>query len=367
MKIDETTILVKDLFDGYEDKGDDGVVGYGGKLDIRPPYQREFVYDLDKSRKVIQSVINHFPLNTMYWVKKEDGNFEILDGQQRTLSICKYLHHDFELITEGHTYYWDSLPDEDYEKIMSYSLKVYICEGTNKEKLAWFETVNVGGETLKPQELRNATYTGTWLSDAKLYFSKKKCQAYNLGGQLITGDPNRQELLEKTLKGISNLQGTNIDEYMSNHQHDSDADELWQYFQDVIHWVQKVFVKYRKEMKGLDWFTFYNKYHDNKYNATEFEKRIVELFEDDDITSFSGIYPYLLSGDEKYLSIRAFDKRTVRATYEKQKGICPKCGKHFKIEEMQADHIDPWSKGGKTIPENCQMLCANCNRKKSNI
>lgn len=369
MKIELHHIKVKDLFNGYKDSGDDGVVGYGGTLDIRPPYQREFVYDLKKSEEVIHTILKGFPLNIMYWVRKEDGNYEILDGQQRTLSICKYLNHDYEIKLDGQKFYWDSLPDEDLEQLYEYELMVYICEGSNKEKRQWFEIVNVGGETLTPQELRNATYTGTWLTDAKRYFSKKNCVAYKLGNQFINGDPNRQELLEKALKGISNLQGTDIDEYMSRHQHDADADELWQYYQDVIHWVQKIFVKYRKEMKGLDWFGLFNKYKDNSYNATEIEKRIVELYnqEESDVSSLSGVYIYLLSGDEKYLSIRAFDKRTIRATYEKQQGICPKCGKHFELKEMHADHITPWSKGGRTVPENCQMLCADCNRKKSNI
>lgn len=367
MKIKLHHIKIKDLFDGYLDSGDDGVVGYKGALDIRPPYQREFVYDLKKSEEVIHTVIKGFPLNIMYWVKKNDGNYEILDGQQRTLSICKFLNHDYEITVDDHKYYWDSLPDEYYDSIINYELMVYICEGTNKEKREWFEIVNIGGEVLTTQELRNATYTGTWLSDAKRYFSKRNCVAYSLGNKFINGDPNRQQLLEKALRGICELEGTDIDEYMSRHQHDADADELWQYYQDVIHWVQKVFVKYRKEMKGLDWCAFYNKYKDNKYNATEFENRIVSLFDDDDVTSYSGIYLYLLSGDERHLSIRAFDKRTIRATYEKQKGICPKCGKHFELSEMQADHITPWSKGGKTVPENCQMLCAGCNRKKSNI
>lgn len=367
MKIELHSIKVKDVFNGYLDSGDDGVVGYGGKLDIRPPYQREFVYDLDKSREVISTLLKGFPLNIMYWVKKEDGNFEVLDGQQRTLAICKYLNHDYEVILDGSKFYWDSLPDEDIDKIFEYELMVYICEGTNKEKRAWFEVVNIGGEKLTAQELRNATYTGAWLTDAKRYFSKRNGVAYKLGGQFITGDPNRQQLLEKTLKGISELQETDIEEYMSNHQHCPDADELWQYYQDVIHWIQKVFVKYRKEMKGLNWFALYNTYKDEKYNATELEKRIVELIDDDDVDTVSGIYLYLLSGEEKYLNIRAFDRRMARKAYERQKGLCPKCGKHFAFEEMQADHITPWSKGGKTDADNCQMLCADCNRRKSNI
>lgn len=91
MNIEPRKIKVIDLFQGYVDSGDDGVVAYNGILDIRSPYQREFVYDLKKSEEVIQTILKSFPLNIMYWVAKEDGNYEILDGQQRTLSICKYL------------------------------------------------------------------------------------------------------------------------------------------------------------------------------------------------------------------------------------------------------------------------------------
>ena len=173
MKIELHQIKVKDLFNGYKDSGDDGVVGYGGILDIRPPYQREFVYDIKRSEEVIQTILKGFPLNIMYWVKKEDNTFEILDGQQRTLSICKYLNHDYEITVDGHKYYWDSLPDEYLNRLYEYELMVYICEGTNKEKREWFEIVNIGGEVLTKQELRNATYTGPWLSDAKRYFSKR--------------------------------------------------------------------------------------------------------------------------------------------------------------------------------------------------
>lgn len=312
MDIKLVPIKVKDLFDGYEDKDDDGVVAYGGKLDIRPPYQREFVYDLKQSEDVIHTVIKGFPLNIMYWVKKDDGNFEILDGQQRTLAICKYLNHDYDITIDGKRFYWDSLTDDEYKQLVNYELMVYICEGTTKEKRDWFEIVNVAGVELTDQELRNATYTGPWLFDAKRHFSKRNCAAFGLGNKYINGDPNRQELLEKALKWISDVKGTTIDGYMTLHQHDQDSDELWTYYQNIIHWIEVTFPKYRKEMKGLDWGTFYNLYHENTYNATELEKRISELMVDDDVTSRKGIYHYLLSGEEKYLSIREFDNRTKR-------------------------------------------------------
>ena len=120
-------------------------------------------------------------------------------------------------------------------------------------------------------------------------------------------------------------------------------------------------------MKGLDWGLLYNKYHNNTYDPVLISEESAKLIADKDVTKKAGIYEYLLSGDEKFLSIRVFDDDQRIEAYERQKGMCPKCGEHFELSEMQADHITPWSKGGKTISENCQMLCADCNRKKSNI
>ena len=244
---------------------------------------------------------------------------------------------------------------------------VYICEGTDKEKLEWFEIVNMVGEQLSKQERRNAIYTGEWLTEAKNYFSKNGCPAYAIAGDYMKGSPIRQEYLETAIYWLSARDGNKIEDYMAAHQHDTNCNEIWLYFQSVINWVKATFPKYRREMKGLEWGIFYNKYGAGKFDPKHFEARIVDLMEDEDVTKNSGIYEYLFNSDEKHLSIRAFTPKMARAAYERQKGICPKCGNYFKIDEMQADHIIPWSKSGKTISENCQMLCEDCNRRKSNI
>ena len=258
MKIKLHEIPVREVVAGYKDSAENGVVGYDGRLNIRPAFQREFIYKDKQRDEVIRTITKNFPLNVMYWVKNDDGNFEVLDGQQRTISICQYVQGDFS-----------------------------------------------------------------------------------------------------------------INHYMSQHQHDTNCNELWLYFQTVINWVKATFPKYRsKLMKGLEWGIFYNKYGTGKYDPKALESRIIELIEDyrnGYISNQKGIYEYLFDGQERHLNIRAFSPEMARAAYERQKGICPKCGKHFEIEEMQADHITPWSKGGKTTAENCQMLCADCNRRKSNI
>lgn len=371
MKIEPKQIKVREVFDSYADNGDDGVFAYGGRLAIRPPYQREFVYDNEQAEAVIQTVLKGFPLNVMYWVKVGNDSYEVLDGQQRTLSVMQYLKHQFSITLDGKKYYWDALPDDKYNAIMNYEFMVYICEGEESEKLEWFKVVNIAGEKLSDQELRNSVYTGEWLSDAKRHFSKRNCAAKKMSDKYITGDPNRQELLEKALKGICEYQGIKeITEYMAQHKSDADADELWQYFQDVIHWVEKIFPKYFSDMKGLDWCHLYNTYHGRTYNSSVMGAEVKRLHEDDEVQKTKGIYEFLLCRDTdsfagRLLNLRVFDKRDKTAAYSRQNGICPVCGEHFEYDEMEGDHIKPWSKGGQTTPDNCQMLCKSCNAKKT--
>lgn len=364
-------IVIKEVFENYSDNGDEGVFAYGGNLAIRPPYQREYVYDQQQAESVIHTVLKGYPLNVMYWVKVGKNSYEILDGQQRTLSIMHYLKHKFSITIDGKKYYYDALPDDKYNAIMNYELMVYICEGDESEKLDWFRVVNIAGVKLTDQELRNSVYTGYWLSDAKKYFSKRNCAGKKISDKYLKGDPNRQELLEKALKGICGYQNVNdVSEYMALHRGDEDANELWQYFQDVFNWVEKIFPVYYSDMKDLDWCGLYNKYHENTYNSSTISKEVKKLHEDEEIQKQKGIYEYLLSKDYdpfagRLLSLRTFEKRDKMTAYSRQDGRCALCKESFLFEEMEGDHICPWSKGGMTILDNCQMLCKSCNSKKT--
>ncbi len=365
MKIELHRIKVRNVVEDYADNHEEGVVAYGGKLDVRPKYQREFVYKEKQRNAVIDTVKKNFPLNVMYWVKTAEDSFEVLDGQQRTISIGQFVNGDFSVDFNGRTAMFHNLTKEEQEQILDYELMIYFCEGTDKEKLDWFKIINIAGERLTDQELRNAVYTGTWLSDAKLKFSKSNCAAYllaNDGGALLTGSPIRQEYLETALSWINNDE---IAEYMAIHQQDKDADALWEYFQSVIAWVRKNFTNYRKEMAQVNWGELYNQFKDKKFSAEKIEAEIALLMQDEDATKKSGIYPYVLTRQERHLSIRAFNDKMKREAYERQKGICTKCGEHFDLGEMEADHITPWHEGGKTTAENCQMLCKQDNRTKS--
>ncbi len=361
MNIELHKITVRDLTKGYVDNNENGVRAYGGKLDVRPPFQREFVYKEKQRDAVIDTLTQGFPLNVMYWAVREDKTYEIIDGQQRTISICQFVNGDFAF---DFRYFHNLQPDEQ-EQILNYELQVYVCSGTDSEKLKWFRTINIAGEELTEQELRNAVYAGPWVSDAKRYFSKNGCPAAKIGSDYLTGSAIRQDYLETAIAWISD---GNIEVYMSNHQHDASAAPLWQFFQSVITWIETSFrpTKERKKiMKGVDWGMLYKRYKDQVFDYKQVDEEVKRLTLDDDVNKKTGIYPYILTRKEKYLSIRAFTDAQKLAAYERQMGFCADCGQHFELSHMEADHITPWHLGGKTVAENCQMLCKECNRRKS--
>ena len=370
MHIEERKVTVREVTEGYFNDAEEGVVGYDEQLDIRPKYQREFVYKDKQRDEVIRTVMKGLPLNVMYWVDRgeqyeDDPNeprYEVLDGQQRTISLCEYVDGSFSVDDR----LFDNLPVDIQEKILDYELFVYVCEGTDSEKLEWFRIINIAGEQLTDQELRNAVYAGSWVSNAKRYFSKTDGPVKNIeADDYLKGTAIRQEYLECAIRWAAAAEGKSIEGYMAEHQNDPTAQALWSYFCSVIEWVRAVFPKKRKEMKGLPWGLFYNEHHErHDLDPKALEERVSELMADEDVQKKSGVYEYLLTGNEKALSIRAFDQRTKRAAYERQGHKCAICGEEFEFEQMHGDHIKPWSKGGHTTPDNCQMLCRDCNLKK---
>ncbi|EOV4086292.1 HNH endonuclease family protein [Campylobacter upsaliensis] len=389
MQIDKTEITIRELIAGYHNDDESGqVVAYAdsrevARLNIRPKYQREFVYKEAQRNAVIDTILKGFPLNIMYWVRNVDSSaeceYEVLDGQQRTISICEYVKGSFSIQWNDKSQYFHTLSKDLQERFLDYKLDVYVCQGSESEKLEWFKTINIAGETLTSQELRNAVYASVWLSDAKRRFSKEKGVAVLKGAKYLNGSALRQEFLESAIAWkVDSRKDEKICEYMAkNAKGSKNADELWEYFAKVIDWVEMKFETYRKEMKGLEWGLFYNTYKDKPLDAKELESKIIELMQDDEVGSKKGVYAYVLSGDEKHLSLRAFSESVKRAVYEKQGGVCANSDGHIKgvqcpnekqkldIKQMEADHIIPWSKGGKTEKENCQMLCVKCNRAKS--
>ncbi len=370
MTIKQLEVTVGEITSGYIDSEEQGVRGYGGLLDIRPPYQREFIYNEKEQIAVINTVLKGYPLNVMYWVKRsEDAEcpYEVMDGQQRTLSLCQYVAGKFAIDFKN----FFNQPADIRKKILDYKLTVYVCEGEESEKLEWFQTINIAGKPLNEQEIRNAIYAGPFVSDAKRHFSKTNCGAYRLGKDLVNGTPIRQDFLKKALEWMADHETRNGKPqtavgYMSAHQHDLSAGPLWSYFQNVLNWAISTFniKKFKKIMKGIDWAKFYDEFHEQALDINDMEKRIADLIGDDEIQKQLGIIPYVLTGDEHYLDLRSFPEKIKLSVWEKQQHKCAMCGKEFDIEFMEGDHITPWRDKGRTVIENCQMLCRECNRRK---
>lgn len=381
MNIEPKSITVRDLYEGYRDNEERGVTAYDGKLDVRPPYQREFVYKDKQRDAVIATLRRRFPLNVMYWAVRDDGTFEVVDGQQRTISICQYVEGDFSVEIDGHQMAFHNLQEDQQEAILDYELMVYFCEGTDSEKLDWFKTINIAGEKLTDQELRNAVYHGSWVSAAKRYFSRNGCPAYGIASDYLSGTPIRQEFLETAIEWINDGK---VDEYMRDHQHDTNANELWLYFKGVIDWVEATFPVKRSQMKSVKWGPLYKQFKSASFDPAQLEVRLAALMADPDVKNKRGIYEFLLGGevDTKLLEVRVFDEKTKLAAYGTQTqkataaGVsnCPTCAasgnnnatRIYELAEMDADHVTAWSKGGATNISNCQMLCVPHNRSKGN-
>ncbi|MGO2061400.1 MAG: DUF262 domain-containing protein [Microbacteriaceae bacterium] len=386
MKIDLQRIKVRDLVEGYEDNDELGVRAYDGKLDVRPPYQREFVYKDKQRDAVMETLRRDFPLNVMYWAvidqPGDDGvEYEIIDGQQRTISICQYVEGDFSIEIDDHQLAFHNLQSDQQDQILDYELMVYLCEGTDSEKLDWFKTINIAGEKLTDQELRNAVYHGPWVTSAKKYFSKNGCPAYGIASDYMSGTPIRQDYLETAIDWFNEGK---IDEYMAAHQHDTNANELWLYFKGVVDWVEATFPKKRAQMKSVKWGPLHRQYKDTSFDPAALEVRIAELMGDVDVKNKRGIYEYVLGGEveTKLIEVRVFDERTKLAAYEKQtkaaeaagESNCPMCAggtnnnaeRIYRLEEMDADHVTAWSNGGASNLKNCEMLCVPHNRSKGN-
>ena len=370
MKIEKKEVTVRDITAGYVNNDEQGVRGYGGQLDIRPPYQREFIYNEREQEAVIRTVLNGYPLNVMYWVRRADDAdcpYEVMDGQQRTLSLCEYVAGKFAIDFKN----FFNQPEDIQRRILDYKLDIYVCEGEASEKLEWFKTINIAGKPLNEQEIANAVYAGPFVSDAKRHFSKTNCGAVRLGKDLVDGVPIRQDFLKKALEWMAyheTYEGhrqTAIN-YMAQHQHDPNANNLWQYFQTVLNWAITNFdmKKFKKIMKGLDWAWLYEHYHKETLDTSAIGKRISELVRDSEIQKQKGIIPYVLTGDEHYLDLRSFPEDIKYAVWQEQGGRCNHCGKEFDYELMEGDHITPWRDGGRTVSDNCQMLCRECNRRK---
>lgn len=393
MIITEHKIKISDLIQGYRDDSlsNGGVYAYqtiDHRLVVRPEYQREFVYSEEQRDKVIDTILKGYPLNIMYWAKTSDYEYELIDGQQRTISICQYATGVFSVRVNGilrsFTELQTVLPDLA-DRFENYELTVYICEGDAGEKLEWFRTINQGSATLTNQELLNAVYASPFVTDARQLFSAPAAvnQALNIGSGYITGKPIRQEILEKVLYWHADTMTLptakkmteKIEAYLQMHLTDKSASALNTYYRKVINWAKKLFPKPIHKITDVqDWGILYNEFGSQDYDTKELADSLNRLLEDDEVTNKKGIIPYLLSdrteSDERSLSIREFSDSIKRKVYKKQAGQCPWCIKkgNFKtyaIEEMEADHITPWSQGGKSTEDNCQMLCKMHNRKKS--
>jgi len=378
-------ITVRDICEGfvYNQLEGKGLFGLSGKLTIQPEYQRNYIYaDGKRDVAVIKSILSWYPLGLIYFNKTGNDSFEVLDGQQRITSIGRYVTGKFPVMDEhGMPHYFSRMPEDQQKKIMETKLLIYECEGSETEIKQWFKTINIAGVPLNDQELLNAVYSWPFVTLGKEEFSNSQNANIQKWSTYISWSADRQQFLEKALEWVSE---ENIGNYMSSHRNDTNITELKNYFNSVLDWVSSVFNDVEKEMKWLEWWRLYKKYHKTPYNPTDISKSVQELYWDSYIKSRKWVFEYILGweSDTKLLQVRIFDEATKKSVYAQQKKIaetdeisnCALCAlwhdsnkaRIYKIAEMDADHVTAWSKWWATDTTNCEMLCKTHNRAKGN-
>ena len=381
-----TNWTVGDICKGfiYDKNENKGLFGLDGKLIIQPEYQRNYIYgDGKKDVAVVESLLKGYPLGLIYFVLNADGMYEVLDGQQRITSFARFVNQSWQFAVErnGKPRYFNSLAPDEKKKIVDAPLTIYVCEGEPSEIQEWFETINIAGVPLVKQELRNASYHGAFVTKARAVFSNTANANMNRWQTYAKGDPKRQAILEAALDWVSD---GDIDGYMAKHRNDTDINELKNHFDTVIDWVDSVFEYTGSEMCGREWGRLYREYHTNAYSKDAVAARVNELLADTQVSDRKGIFEFILGGekDTSLLNIRVFDEKTKKAVYDAQTkeaktkdlSNCPLCAighssnaqRVYKLDDMDADHVTAWSKGGATDAANCQMLCKTHNRAKGN-
>lgn len=380
-----TEITIKEVCEGfvYNELEGKGLFGLAGKLTIQPEYQRNYIYaDGKRDVAVIESILKGYPLGLIYFNTVNENKYEVLDGQQRITSFGRFVTNKFAIKDEnGLEQYFSGIAKDKQEVILNTKLLIYLCEGTESEIKEWFRTINIVGVPLNNQELLNAVYSGPFVTLAKEEFSNSQNANIQKWSAYITGSADRQEFLETALNWVSK---GNVENYMSRHRFDIDIKELKTYFNTVIEWVSSVFIDVEKEMRGLEWGRLYETFKRQPYDQKKVSISVKRLYEDAYIKNRKGIFEFVLGGevDTKLLDVRVFDEATKKMVYQKQTNEaekhklsnCPLCAnghdanksKIWKLNEMDADHVTAWSKGGATDVSNCQMLCKTHNRSKGN-
>ena len=380
----KTEWTIKQILEGfvYNEYEGKGLFGFNGKLVIQPEYQRNYIYaDGKKDVAVVDSVLKGYPLGLIYFNDTGD-HYEVLDGQQRITSLGRFYTGRFPVLDKnGLQQYFSGLPADQKELFENTKLTIYVCNGTETEIKEWFNTINIVGIPLNDQERLNAVFSGPFVTKAKEEFSNSRNSNVQKWSAYIRGDANRQDFLHTALLWVSK---GNIDSYMSSHRKDADIQELKTYFNSVIDWISSVFIDVEPSMKGLEWGDLYEKYHTKSFNQADVHTQVQSLLGDYSVKNKRGIYEFILGGSTEYqlLDIRVFDEPTKLAKYKLQttdaqskgESNCPLCAlgananknRIYKFNEMDADHVTAWTRGGSTDISNCEMLCKTHNRSKGN-
>lgn len=342
--------------------------------------QRDIIYDDEKQKKVIDSIMNDIPLPAFYFwdnadmAENERGKYEVLDGRQRLEAIKKYRQNLIQY--NGKTY--KVTDTELQEKFDSTALTIIICSGTPEKKREIFNRINTLGVPLNQFEVLNGLFNGEYIRGVRKYGDQDKYVQKIFGRDNARGKTSYKILLKlKEARGIADLK-----DYIADRQ-DSSFEEDQQFITKYLRFICEIFDKpgkhfdvlFRLALKHLDSKTIWRQHKD------EINRRLTEYLQSDELK----IYPEKKAERFEEICLSAVhgitvDKRRFFTKEEKQQLLdmqpsdtiedgkyqCAGCKQHFFPDELQVDHKKAWSKGGPTVLSNAQLLCSVCNPSKGN-
>ena len=390
--------IIKEMFDD-------------GDIIPQPDYQRDYIMDEKKASKLIESVLLQIPIPTVYLCEENDGKLSIIDGQQRLTSFVKFLKNEFVLknleeYTDFNGKRYADLDKSVQRTIRNTSIHSIVIQKESQElKYEIFARLNQGSTSLKPQELRNCIYRGSFNNMLEDISENNKTFAFLIGAE--NKRKNYQETILryfalKNFQEYSSSISRTLNLYMERHQNDSSEaiEQFKKEFNSNIDIIKQVLGedaffgydrakgKMMNKFSGSTYdsiiigFSMFNN-HDIMVHSDEIRRRIKEMKMND---SEYQDYTYAATGSKErvigrimkvyellskiigkkgdYGVERTFSKETKEELWH-QGYICSYCGNEIlSIDDAEVDHIEAFVSGGETVKENAQLLHRHCNREK---